>query len=293
MEWTRLKLLGSGSFGIVHEVSDASGKLFALKIEHRDARLGQIVNEVEMLRRLESVERLPRVVSNGCIGHHRGFILTLLGDSLDKRLALCSGILPLSDTVSIAGDILEQLEQIHTLGIVHRDLKPENICLSSAEVQNNSGRWTLIDFGLACAKATPSIPTVAPRSGGAVVGTARYASIAAHEGKALKPSDDVESLAFVILFCCRNNPLPWQGLGQRYREKSQRNEKVGAIKRSVTPQSLCIGTMAAPLENFIAECLDKKKERPDYQLLRSLLSSVVLPPSSVRTPLRASLPQKF
>ncbi len=297
VEWTRLKLLGSGSFGIVHEVTDASGKLFALKVEPREAKFGQIINEVEMLRRLEiGVQRLPRVISNGTVGNHRGFVMTLVGTSLDKKLALSSGTLTLTETVSIAGDILEQLEQIHTLGIVHRDLKPENICMASAEVENTGGRWTLIDFGLACAKAVsppiqnPTVSsTVAPRSGSSsVVGTARYASIAAHENKPLRPNDDLESLAFVLLFCCRSCPLPWQGLAARYREKGQRNEKVGEIKRSVTPQALCIGTLAAPLESFITECLDKKKEAPDYQLLRFLLSTVIKPPS-VLTPARTAL----
>lgn len=291
VEWTRTKLLGSGSFGIVHEVADKSGKLFALKVEPREAKFGQVVNECAMLRLLESgVQRLPRVISNGTVGNHRGFVMSLVGASLDKRLALCSGTIPLAEAVSIAGDILEQLEQIHTLGIVHRDLKPENICMASAEVENTGGRWTLIDFGLACAKAvTPSIqnPT-APRSGSSVVGTARYASIAAHENAPLRPCDDIESLAYCILFCCRNTPLPWQGLAARYREKSQRNEKVGSIKRSVTPQSLCIGTMAAPLESFITECLDRKKETPNYQLLRFLLSTAITSPS-VLTPARTAL----
>lgn len=219
-----------------------------------------------------------------------------LGPSLDKKLALFDGTLTLMTCCALGTDILQQLELIHAAGICHRDLKPENLCLCSRFEGEGEGddAWTLIDFGLATALKAPSLPlsvATVPRSGGgAVVGTARYASIAAHQGRPLTPRDDVESLAYVMLYCCRGEKLPWQGLGARYRDKTIRNAKVGEIKALCSPKSLVEGTLAAPLEAFIVKAFEKKPE-PDYQQLRFLLTAVATASSlTAATPLKAAAP---
>jgi serine/threonine protein kinase len=195
--WTRKALLGSGSFGVVHEVVDeGSAQSYALKIEPLKIRGGQIDNEVKILRLLSSVPFLPRVIASGVIGDYRGFVETKMGESLDHILLAAQGTLPLQFMTSVGIDLLTQLERIHMLGIVHRDLKPENVCAAS-----RGDGWSLIDFGLASSRVTTT--TSARSFSGTVVGTARYASIAAHQGRPIRPADDIESLCYLLLYACR------------------------------------------------------------------------------------------
>ena len=63
------------------------------------------------------------------------------GETLDRRLR--SGRMPLSETLRLAGEIAEALQEAHERGILHRDLKPSNIMLTQ------QGHVKVMDFGLA------------------------------------------------------------------------------------------------------------------------------------------------
>jgi serine/threonine protein kinase len=88
--------------------------------------------------------------------------------------------LSLSTTINIAIQIITRLEQIHRKGFVHRDIKANNFMIG----RNDKAKLVyIIDFGLA--KRYKDLKTGAhiPVKGGkSLVGTARYASIASHEG---------------------------------------------------------------------------------------------------------------
>jgi len=187
-----LSLLGEGSFGSVYACS--YGDLAAaLKIEPRGSgRLAQVPHEVAVLRALAaaSVENVPRVLYGpdtiAAAGCQRAFVMTLAGESVEHPLARAGGTLPLTDVARMCADVLRTLEQAHSAGIAHRDGKVENIC------QRLDGHgWLLVDWGLAAALGAASPPGRPPT----VVGTARYASFAAHDGVPLIGADDVLSLA--------------------------------------------------------------------------------------------------
>jgi len=63
------------------------------------------------------------------------------GPTLAERLE--SGAIPLNESLSLARQIAEALEEAHEKGIVHRDLKPQNI---KASIE---GKVKVLDFGLA------------------------------------------------------------------------------------------------------------------------------------------------
>jgi len=63
------------------------------------------------------------------------------GPTLAERLE--SGPLPLNESLSLARQIAEALEEAHEKGIIHRDLKPQNI---KASIE---GKVKVLDFGLA------------------------------------------------------------------------------------------------------------------------------------------------
>jgi eukaryotic-like serine/threonine-protein kinase len=63
------------------------------------------------------------------------------GETLDRRLR--HGPMPLPETLHLAGEIAEALQEAHERGILHRDLKPSNIMLTQ------QGHAKIMDFGLA------------------------------------------------------------------------------------------------------------------------------------------------
>src|SRR5262245_13315094 len=63
-----------------------------------------------------------------------------------------SGPLPLSEALTLAGQIADALEAAHTQGIVHRDLKLGNIRVKP------DGTIKVLDFGLAKMGGTPAAP---------------------------------------------------------------------------------------------------------------------------------------
>ena len=86
---------------------------------------------------------------------------------------------------------------------MHRDLNPENILLGD---KSDSHSVYLIDFGL----VTPSRPKATKRRKiyNGLVGTAKFSAKASHEGLEQFPTDDLESLGYVLAFFAFGC-LPW------------------------------------------------------------------------------------
>jgi serine/threonine protein kinase len=93
--------------------------------------------------------------------------------------------------------------------LVHRDLKPANILTSNAS--SKQAHLYLIDLGLAAFYLTSDNQLMPQTCGHAMTGTPRFASINAHRGLRQSPRDDLESLAYILIFLYRGS-LPWQGL---------------------------------------------------------------------------------
>ena len=119
--------------------------------------------------------------------------------------------------LTIGIQIITRLEQIHRKGFVHRDIKANNFTIGRGDKANIV---YIIDFGLA--KKYKDLKTgqhIAIRGGKSLVGTARYASIASHDGYEQGRRDDLESLGYLLLYFLRGK-LPWQGI-----QMHDKNEK--------------------------------------------------------------------
>ena len=119
--------------------------------------------------------------------------------------------------LTIGIQIITRLEQIHRKGFVHRDIKANNFTIGRGDKANIV---YIIDFGLA--KKYKDLKTgqhIAIRGGKSLVGTARYASIASHDGYEQCCRDDLESLGYLLLYFLRGK-LPWQGI-----QMHDKNEK--------------------------------------------------------------------
>ena len=113
------------------------------------------------------------------IGEHGDALFLVMeyvvGETLDRRLR--HGGMPLPDTLRVAAEIAEALQEAHARGILHRDLKTANIMLTQ------QCHVKIMDFGLAkrladlAAKDDSAIDTPAQLTApGTILGTPGYMS---------------------------------------------------------------------------------------------------------------------
>jgi len=143
--------LGEGGMGEVYRATDTKLKReVAIKVLPaaftEDAeRLARFEREAQLLAQLHH----PHIASIFGLeesGGIRALVMELVeGPTLAERLE--QGALPLDETLSIARQIAEALEEAHEKGIVHRDLKPQNVKVRP------DGKVKVLDFGLAKAVA--------------------------------------------------------------------------------------------------------------------------------------------
>jgi serine/threonine protein kinase len=132
--------------------------------------------------------------------------------------------------------LIERIKHVHDNNYIHRDIKPQNFLVGK---DNTAKTIYILDFGLAKRYRDEHthihIPLKENRN---LTGTARYASCNAHNGLEQSRRDDMESIAYVILYFFKGK-LPWQGL--KCKDKNEKYAKIKEMKMSMTPEKLCEG----------------------------------------------------
>ncbi len=179
------------------------------------------------------------------------------GEDLSERLA--RGPVPLEDTLAVARQIAEALEEAHGKGIVHRDLKPANIKLTP------DGKVKVLDFGLAKAfEAEPGksglssdssrSPTMTGQAtqAGVILGTAAYMSPEQARGKPVDKRADVWSFG-VVLFEMLT--------GKRLFAGETVSDTLAAVLRADPEWTLLPAATPAPLADLLRRCLERDPHR--------------------------------
>ena len=179
--------------------------------------------------------------------------------------------------------IITRLEQIHRKGFVHRDIKANNFMSGCGEERKTV---YAIDFGLA--KRFRDLKTgqhIAIKGGKSLVGTARYASIASHEGYEQCRRDDLESLGYLLLYFLIGK-LPWQGI--QIHNKSEKYAEIGRLKKmaQIDLPLKPYGEDAAVLFRYFQYVKALKfEEEPNYDFLRKLFREVMIRRKEEHAPL--------
>ena len=205
--------LGAGGMGEVYRATDTNlARDVAIKV--LPAELAQ---DPERLARFEREAKLLASLNHANIAHVYGFEHATLADGTsahflamelvpgeDLAERLKRGKVPVEETLAIAKQVAEGLEEAHERGIVHRDLKPANVKVTP------DGKVKVLDFGLAKAfsgdaasGSSPDLsqsPTLAHTGtqAGLILGTAAYMSPEQARGRAVDKRADVWAFGVVL-----------------------------------------------------------------------------------------------
>jgi Tol biopolymer transport system component len=256
--------LGEGGMGEVWRATDSRlDRAVAIKVlptaftADRE-RLARFEREAKLLAQLHH----PNIASifglEDCDGV-RALVMELVeGPTLAERLSL--GPLSLDESLSIARQIAEALEEAHAKGIVHRDLKPQNV---KAPVDRTV---KVLDFGLAKANAAPgsasafdfgdspaimNSPTMSVMPGtqlGVILGTAAYMSPEQARGGSVDKRADVWAFGVVLFEMLSGRRL--------FAADTVSDTLAGVLKTEIDFSALPAATPPA-LRQLLRRCLER------------------------------------
>lgn len=162
---------------------------------------------------------------------------------------------------------ISRLQFIHSRNFVHRDLKPSNILVGVGEQAN---LVYIIDFGLSKEFRNPDTHRHIPYSTTlGLTGTPTFASINSHLGLELGRRDDLESLAYILIYFLRGS-LPWQGANVGNCDLVVEN------KQTISTYDLCHG-VPVEFRTFLEYSRSLSfDEKPDYDYLHGLFDNLLL-----------------
>jgi casein kinase I family protein HRR25 len=231
------KRIGGGSFGEIYTaINSITGEEVAVKIESLKIRVPQLINESRVYRALSGAVGIPNLKWYGRESDYNLLAMDLLGSSLEALFVESNRHFSLKTVLMIADQLISRIEYLHRRGIIHRDIKPDNFVVGRF---SKSGTIYTIDFGLAKRYRDPKnlqhIPYV---DGKTLVGTARYTSINTHLGIEQSRRDDLESIAYILIYFMKGS-LPWVGLKAENREA--KHAAICEVKVATPVNILCSG----------------------------------------------------
>jgi serine/threonine protein kinase len=182
------------------------------------------------------------------------------GQTLDAKLK--GRALDSAQTVDIAIQVADALDEAHSKRITHRDIKPSNVMITSR------GQAKVLDFGLAKVAAhqpqpaESDMPTARKTDPGVVMGTVQYMSPEQALGREVDHRTDIFSLG-VVMYEMATGRLPFSG--------ASTSETIDRIAHS-QPEAIAPFNYSVPseLERIIRKCMEKEPGRR-YQSARDLL----------------------
>jgi len=258
-----LDRLGGGGMGEVWRASDSrlhrdvAIKVLPAAFSEDAERLARFEREARILAQLHH----PNIASVFGLEEGDGVLALVMelvdGPTLAERLA--NGPLSLEESLSVAHQIAEALEEAHNKGVVHRDLKPQNV---KAPVD---GTVKVLDFGLAKALDPPGAspadiarspvlvnsPTMTVIPGtkvGIILGTAAYMSPEQARGGLVDKRADIWAFGVVVFEMLSGRQL--------FAAETVTDTLAAVLKSEIDYSRLPSGT-PAPLRRLLRRCLER------------------------------------
>ena len=265
------KQLGKGGFGQIY-----LGRNFrenypiAIKVEESSNR-SHLHLEYEILKEIQGGVGIPRIFKYKQGHNHNYLLMELLGKSLDKLFSENDKSFSYKTIFQIGYQMVERIQYVHSKGYIHRDIKPGNFVVGRGE---KSRIIYLIDFGLSKRYIDPQTEKHIPyREGKGLTGTARYVSLFTHYGIEQARRDDIESIAFNLIYFAKGK-LPWQGV--KTKNKKEKHKKIMESKLAYSPDILCSNLP----EEFVKLLKYSRKlefeQEPDYQSIKLMFKNYIV-----------------
>jgi serine/threonine protein kinase len=195
-----------------------------VKLEAAQEWGSKLEHEYHVYRATSGIRGIPKMLWYGVEGRYNVMVLSRLGCTFEEMAQL--GVLDANAVFTYAKQMvfspcarstllftshskLSVLKSLHDHHYVHLDVKPDNFMIGTGD---RSSRVFLIDFGLTRLFRNPATRKhITQFKGLDITGTVRYSSINSHLGLTQSQRDDLESLAYAIVYLVKGR-LPWQGI---------------------------------------------------------------------------------
>ena len=248
LHYTLTARIGEGGMGVVWRAADRSlGREVAIKtlpasVAKDPSRLARFEREAKLLAALNH-SNVAAIYSVHEFEDVRFLAMEYVeGENLATRIS--RGALPLDQTLAIARQIADGLEEAHEKGIVHRDLKPANVKLKP------DGKVKVLDFGLAKALDATEVPPSShlATQAGLVMGTAAY--MPPEQARGLPVDKRADNWAFgVLLFEMLSGRRPFAG--------ATLTDVLAAVVNAEPDWGLLPVGTPPPLARLVRRCLQK------------------------------------
>ncbi|KAK4760766.1 hypothetical protein SAY87_005659 [Trapa incisa] len=283
--------LGKGGFGQVFvgrristrsssDITTGPGAVeVALKFEHvssKGCNYGPPY-EWQIYNTLGVIHGVPRAHFKGRQGDYYIMVMDKLGPSLWDVWNNNPHIMSTEMVACIAIEAISILEKVHSRGYIHGDVKPENFLLGPPGTLDEK-KLFLVDLGLATRwrESSTGLHVDYDQKPDVFRGTVRYASVHAHLGRTGSRRDDLESLAYTLIFLLRGR-LPWQGY-----QGENKGFLVCKKKMETSPENLCC-LCPPPFRLFLEHIVNLKfDEEPKYAKYILLFNGIVAPNPDIR-----------
>ncbi|CAL8123511.1 unnamed protein product [Orchesella dallaii] len=261
--------IGSGSYGEIYLASNITNEEEQVAVKVERALNGALLpNEGRIYRTLQGLaDGIPEYKWYGHDedGYLNILVIELLGPSLENCFENCSRQFTVKTVLMLADQILTTLEFLHEMSFIHRDIKPENFMMGRGSKKH---KVFMIDFGFGKKYRDPrTLQHTALSRYNNLVGTVHYTSVNMHQGIEGSRRDDLESLAYMLIYFLRGD-LPWQDI--KGRNKKQRYDSIMECKLATPIEQLCKG-LPPEFTAYLRYCRRLTfDEAPDYKYIRHL-----------------------
>ena len=264
------KQLGKGGFGQLYLGRNLKDNtLVAVKIEERASR-SHLWSEYQILKEISDGEGIPKVYDIHKGHKHNYLMMELLGKSLDKLFTDMKRKFSIKTVSMIGYQMVQRIEYVHSKGYIHRDIKPGNFLIGK---NLDCKKLFIIDFGLSKKYIDKSTNKhIIYKEGKGLTGTARYVSLNTHYGIEQSRRDDIEGIAYNLIYFAKGK-LPWQGV--KTKNKKEKHKKIMELKEEYNPDKLCEGLPEEfPTLLKYSRKLDFE-EKPDYKNIKIMFKQLM------------------
>ena len=264
--------IGQGSFGKIHIAEDKNtGEKYAVKLEDVNTNVPQLMFESRIYQIMSGSVNVPRLHYQCEEPDRNVMVIDLMGKSIEALLTQCGRRFSIKTVCMLADQMISSIEFFHSKNYIHRDLKPDNFVIGRGKQSN---QVFIIDYGLAKRYRDQNTHHhIKFITGKSLTGTARYASINALAGCEQSRRDDIEDLAYVLIYLCKGT-LPWMGI--QAKDRKEKYAKICNIKRTTPIEVLCEGLPAQFADFLMMARAMSFEEEPKYYKYKKMFRDLLL-----------------